>query len=92
MHPTVRDALQRREYARRSRDTALERACNADLARFGYDDQSALGHVRQQETTVATVPEQEQAVPPAPKRGRRPLPRCEHGQIADRCIECNQED
>lgn len=83
VHPTVRDALALREYARRSGDINLERACNADLARYGHQDAP--------ETTQAVIVGQEQAVPPAPRRGRRPLPRCEHGQIADRCIEC-QED
>lgn len=34
----------------------------------------------------------ERAVPPAPKRmGRPPKPRCEHGQIPERCARCNEE-
>jgi hypothetical protein len=33
----------------------------------------------------------ERAVPESPKRGRKPKPRCEHGQIAERCVECNPE-
>jgi hypothetical protein len=43
------------------------------------------------ETTERDVP-MESAVPEKPKRGRKPMPRCEHGVIAERCEICNAEE
>lgn len=83
MHPTVTDRLSMRERARALGDRNLERACNADLARYGYRDEPET-------TTAEALPER--AVPERPKRGRPPRPRCEHGRIADRCIECEEEE
>lgn len=84
MHPTVTDRLAMREYARGIGDANLERACNADLARFGYRDLP-----EPLETTLAVL-EMERAVPPAPRRGRKPMPRCEHNEIIGRCGVCDQ--
>jgi len=43
------------------------------------------------ETTV-TEESMEHAVPPAPKkRGRPPKPRCEHGKLVGRCLDCEEE-
>lgn len=33
----------------------------------------------------------ETVVPEKPRRGRRPMPRCEHDMIAERCPDCNPE-
>lgn len=86
MHLTVVDRLEMRARARASGDVNLERACNADLARYGYRDAPP-------ETTAATEPEtMERAVPAKPKRGRPPRPRCEHGQIVGRCTACEEDE
>lgn len=60
-------------------DNGLVRAMNAELASLG-----AL------ETTLP-VDVMETVVPAKPRRGRRPLPRCEHGMIAERCPDCDPE-
>lgn len=60
-------------------DNGMVRAMNAELASLG-----AL------ETTLP-VDVMETAVPAKPRRGRRPLPRCEHDMIAARCPVCNEE-
>ena len=84
MHPTVIDRLAMRERARGIGDVNLERACNADLVRFGYRDEEPM------ETAVPTEDGLERAVPPKPKRGRPPRPRCEHNQIVGRCSACEE--
>jgi hypothetical protein len=85
MHATVVDRLAMRKYARGIGDASLERACNADLARYGYRDDAP-------ETTQADVLP-ERAVPPAPQRAGRPkLPRCEHNNIVGRCDACEEEE
>lgn len=43
------------------------------------------------ETTQAAR-DLEYAVPEPARRGRRPLPRCEHNLVADRCHLCNPEN
>lgn len=68
-----------RAKARAVGDAGVVRMTDVELGRLG-----AL------ETTEA-VNEMETVVPERPKRGRKPKPRCEHGQIAERCIECNDE-
>lgn len=86
MHPVVLDRLAERARARSLGDLSLERACNADLARYGYRDDAP-------ETVVPDPGEMERAVPPQPRRGGRPkLPRCEHDQIVGRCLACEQGD
>jgi hypothetical protein len=65
-----------RERARALGDTNLERACNADLDRYGYRELA----------TVIPLPERSVV---KPRRGRPKLPRCEHGQIVGRCVECD---
>jgi len=49
-------------------------------------DPAALAQVE-----TATVEMPERAVPPK-KRGRPPKPRCEHGKIPERCLDCQAED
>ena len=70
-----RDALAN---ARARGDAGMIRAMNVELGRLGVF-----------ETTQAPV--LEMAVPEKPRRGRRPMPRCEHGMIAERCPDCNEE-
>jgi len=89
MHPTVVDRLAMRERARALGDTNLEIACNADLVRYGYrDDDNTTGGL---ETTEMVAQNMETAVPEPPKRGRKPLPRCEHNQIVGRCDVCEDK-
>lgn len=72
-----------RVYARGIGDVNLERACNADLVRYGYTENAM------ETTALADAPER--AVPEAPKkRGRPPRPRCEHNQIVGRCAACEE--
>lgn len=99
MHPTVIDRLHMREYARGIGDTSLERACNADLVRYGYRDEVVVPYTEDTpagtetvETTEAVVEGQERAVPPKPRRGRKPMPRCEHNNIEGRCDACNERE
>jgi hypothetical protein len=48
-------------------------------------DPTALARI---ETTMVTMPER--AVPEK-KRGRPPKPRCEHGKIVGRCLDCEDD-
>lgn len=70
-----------RATARARGDAKMVRAMDLELSRLG----DGL------ETTQA-APELEYAVPEAAKRGRKPLPRCEHNLVADRCHLCNPEN
>lgn len=63
----------------------MVRTMDVELARLGADRPLPL------ETTQATEV-MEEAVPDKPRRGRRPMPRCEHGMIADRCPDCSPEN
>jgi hypothetical protein len=63
--------------ARAQGDAGMVRAMRVELATLGVF-----------ETTQAD--QLEQVVPEKPRRGRRPKPRCEHGMIADRCLECEE--
>ena len=67
--------------ARARGDAGMIRAMNVELATLGVF-----------ETTQGPAGmEMELAVPEKPRRGRRPLPRCEHEMIAERCPTCNPE-
>lgn len=68
-------------------DHSQVRALDADLERSGAIPEP--GRSFGVESTAVELPER--AVPEKPRRGRPPRPRCEHGRIADRCVEC-QED
>jgi hypothetical protein len=108
MHPTVVDRLATRDRARGLGDVNLEHACNADLTRFGYvepvaraefvaklpDDiaANAIDFVASGVETTQPVQPLERAVPEPPKRGRKPLPRCEHNNILGRCVQCNGDN
>jgi hypothetical protein len=63
--------------ARARGDVGMVRAMKVELAMLGE----------------TTEPEPlETAVPVKPRRGRRPLPRCEHGMILMRCPDCSPEE
>jgi hypothetical protein len=70
---------EQRDSARARGDTGIARCAEQELARMGELETT-------QDATVL-----ERAVPEKPRRGRKPLPRCEHGMIAERCPECNPE-
>ena len=61
-------------------DQMMVRAMNIELATLGVF-----------ETTLAEDG-LERAVPEKPRRGRKPLPRCEHDMIIPRCPECYPEE
>jgi len=76
----------RRTYreARARGDVNLANAMQVELRRLGAGPEPA-----RMETTVAEMPER--AVPAPPRRGRPPRPRCEHGEIADKCLACSPD-
>ena len=82
-HPTVADRLAVRERARALGDLNLVRACNADLARYGYREEPL--------ETAVVIPLPERVVPGKARRGRPKLPRCEHGRIVGRCLDCEPD-
>jgi hypothetical protein len=82
MDPRAQVFLSDRAKARAAGDHNMVHALNVELNRIGYREPV-------QETTRADE-ELEQAVPVKPRRGRQPKPRCEHGRIPDRCLDCNE--
>ncbi len=84
MHPRAQMFLHERERARARGDRGVERCMNVELDRMGYRDPHPV------ETAVLDDGAVETAVP-AKKGGRPKLPRCEHGNIASRCLECEDE-
>lgn len=67
-------------------DVAQARALEADLERTGAS--STPGRSYGLETAVVPMPDA--AVPPVKRAGRPPKPRCEHGQIVGRCLDCDE--
>jgi hypothetical protein len=70
-----------RAKARSVGDSSMVRTADVELQRLG---------VGPFETTQDDT-QLERAVPEKPRRGRRPLPRCEHERVAERCELCNPE-
>jgi hypothetical protein len=60
-------------------DRGMVHCMNVELDRLGAFE------------TTQDATETEHAVPEKPRRGRKPLPRCEHETIAERCELCNPE-
>lgn len=86
MERKIASHLRDRDRARARGDTGMDRALSADLQRWGVPYTATLanpsGKNGKRHTTVEKPPE-------APKKpGRPPKPRCEHGNIADRCEDC----
>jgi hypothetical protein len=71
----IADFRRMRAQARSAGDAGIARAMDLELA-----------HLGEFETTQA--PALETATPAKPRRGRKPLPRCEHNLIASRCPDC----
>jgi hypothetical protein len=79
--------LKVRNEADRRGDRGLYRAMSADLERLGYTD-----HDLGPEAFETAVPEPLEKAVPGPRGGRPKLPRCEHGKIVGRCLDCDAED
>lgn len=77
--------LSMRDKAKRSGDLGTYRAMTADLRRLGHVDEP------RPEAFETAIPEPMETA--TPKKGGRPkLPRCEHGNIVGRCVECDEDD
>ena len=91
--------LRERDRAQARGDWGVVRSLTADLQRLGVPDDATRLHPAGKPSRVVTEAlespqEGEVAVleeEPRPKGGRPKLPRCEHGNITDRCVECNPE-
>jgi len=71
--------------ARSRGDASMVRCMKIELGRLG------VGETAGPLETVTPEP-MENTMAERPRRGRRPMPRCEHGAIADRCEICNREE
>lgn len=69
--------LRERDKARARGDYGVDRSLTADLRRLGVPDDATA--------TDPTGLAEKRAI------GRPRKPRCEHGQVADRCDVCNEE-
>jgi len=82
--------LSMREKAVAQGDLGTYRAITADLRRHGYADDDP--RTRADEGFETAVPDEMERAVPKPKGGRPKLPRCEHGRIVGRCMECESDD
>jgi hypothetical protein len=71
-------------------DHGVVRATTADLRRLGVPDWATVadptGKNARRANGAASKPQEARKKP-----GPKPKPRCEHGVIAERCAECNEE-
>ena len=65
--------------ARARGDAGMVRAMSVELATLGVFETTEAGEL-------------ERAVPEKPRRGRKPMPRCEHDMILARCPDCSPEE
>ena len=93
LHPKVHMFLRERDRAYARQDVGVIRSMNVELRRLGIPDTGTLAdpsgkrsRSRKQSQEVPTTTEAESRSPGRPK-----LPRCEHENVADRCLECNPE-
>ena len=84
MHPKLRMFLFERDRAYSRGDVGVIRSMNVELRRLGVADTATLANPTGKHAKATAV------MDPKPM-GRPKLPRCEHGNIADRCPECNEE-
>lgn len=102
MHPKIELFVAERKRALARGDMGVYRSISADLARYGYSEEDGsvafepVGATFAVESLTARADEQGGVATASPetktnKGGRPKLPRCEHGNVADRCVEC-QED
>ncbi len=85
-HPKIREFLRVRDRAYAMGDVGVVRSMNAELQRLGVADTATLANP----TGKHAKPAGTAVMDPKPM-GRPKLPRCEHGNIADRCPGCNEE-
>lgn len=78
-----RDFVRIRAEARARGDWNLVRAMDVELERLGHRDPEP----EPLETTSVVLPEK--AV--VKKAGRPPRPRCEHGKLIGRCLDCDDD-
>ena len=86
--------LRERDRARARGDWGVDRSITADLRRWGIPDDATLTHPtgKPKKASERTSVAVEDVFPEKRKPAGRPKqPRCEHGSIADRCPECNEE-
>lgn len=82
IHPRAQSFMTARDRAEKRGDWNMVRCMNVELARMGYVDPATVAEPVSNGNGSVAVEE------PKRKGGRPKLPRCEHGQIADRCQEC----
>jgi hypothetical protein len=84
--------LRERDRARLRGDLGVQRSLTADLRRLGVPDDATLADPSGKQRRNGAEPKAEEETPRPAKRGGRPAKaRCEHGVIAERCAECNEE-
>ena len=89
--------LRYRDQAIARRDWGLHRSLTADLRRWGVPDDATFVHPSGKPVHASMQPEETAAVAVTDeeaqrsKGGRPRLPRCEHGNVTDRCEFCNPE-
>jgi hypothetical protein len=85
--------INERDRARARGDRGVERSLTADLLRLGVPSEATLlSKPKTAQAAVAQAAASEQAEAPKKRAGRPPKPRCEHGNIADRCEDCTQAE
>ena len=77
--------LRDRDRARLRGDSGIDRAITADLRRLGVSDTATLADPSGKHSNGQPQDNKR-------KSGRPPKPRCEHGQIADRCAQCEEAE
>lgn len=86
-HPRIEMFLRERDRAIVRQDYGVIRSLTADLRRLGVPDNATLAHPR---GAPARVPQNGEKASEKPRNGAKP-PKCEHGSVAERCVECNPE-
>lgn len=79
IHPRVRTFLDARDRALERGDGGVVRAMDAELRRLGVSDDATLANPSGKALQSATT------------KPKSKLQRCEHENVADRCVECNPE-
>ena len=90
MHPKVKLFLSTRDDAYRRNDAGVVRSMNFELRRLGIRDEATLADPSGKHPRAAEAARTRQTAPPA--RSTKPkTAKCEHGSVAERCPECNEE-
>lgn len=81
-HPRVTMFLRERDRARARGDRGIDRALTADLLRLGVPVEATLADPTGKHAANTTSNGHK------PEQKRRAKPRCEHGNVPERCQEC----